>query len=504
METEIELKFFVLPEFSNILQSKIADAKILQQSSKNLGNIYFDTPNQLLRKHDIGFRIRRFDNVYVQTLKTSGRVVAGLHQRPEYNAEHDSNHPNVSLHPIEAWPEQINLSQLQQELEPLFSTNFVRQQWLIAMPDGSHIELAFDQGEVIAGEDVALICEVELELKSGQTDALFTLARTLSEEGGMRLGNQSKAAKGYRLAGGQLSDEIKSLSTVKILPSDSVEACFIASLEHALAHWHYHEQIYIERSGAQALQEICTAISFIRQILTAFSDVIPRRASAVIRQELKWLNEEFTWLDQAKYITALTEDKGQPLRRLDAQKQIVSNLSTQFENLPDREDCLALLQSSRYCGLLLDMSRWILTKGWQPFLDHPAKEIMETPIEGYSKELLNNTWQQLLDAFPVGSSLHCEDYVVQKSCLSRNLMTGICFADIYEEDRRSKFRMPWEDLLAGIDDLEMLEPLRVQVELLDGEEKEQLIRWIERQERSLLHAMDQTRNAGVDIPPYWQ
>ncbi len=504
METEIELKFFVLPEFSSILQSKIADAKILQQSSKNLGNIYFDTPSQLLRKHDIGFRIRRFDNVYVQTLKTSGRVVAGLHQRPEYNAEHDSNSPDVSLHPVEAWPEQVNLSQLQQDLEPLFATNFVRQQWLIAMSDGSHIELAFDQGEVVSGDDVALICEVELELKSGQTDALFTLARTLSEDGGMRLGNQSKAAKGYRLAGGQLSDEIKALSSVNLSSNDSVEDCFIASLEHALEHWHYHEQIYIERSGAQALQEICTAISFIRQILTVFSGVIPRRASAVIRQELKWLNEEFTWLDQAKYISALTEDKGQPLRRLDAQKQIVNNLNQQFETLPVRKDCLTLLQSSRYCGLLLDMSRWILTKGWQPFLDNRAKELMSASIEGYSTDLLNNTWQQLLNAFPIDASLHCGDYVAQKVCLSRNLMTGICFADIYDEVRRSKFRMPWEDLLAGIDDLEMLEPLRIQSELLEGDEKDQLLRWIERQERSILHAMNQTRKAGADIPPYWQ
>ncbi|GAM62620.1 adenylate cyclase [Vibrio ishigakensis] len=44
-------------------------------------------------------RIRRFDDVFVQTVKTSGRVVAGLHQRPEYNAEHTSNNPDPSLHP---------------------------------------------------------------------------------------------------------------------------------------------------------------------------------------------------------------------------------------------------------------------------------------------------------------------------------------------------------------------------------------------------------------------
>ena len=35
---------------------------------------------------------------------------------------------------------------------PLFPTNFQREQWLLSMPDGSHIEVAFDQGVVIAGD----------------------------------------------------------------------------------------------------------------------------------------------------------------------------------------------------------------------------------------------------------------------------------------------------------------------------------------------------------------
>ncbi len=200
METEIELKFFVSPEFSSQLLRKISDAKILQQSSRMLGNVYFDTPDQILRQHDIGLRVRRFDDVFVQTLKTAGRVVAGLHQRPEYNAEINGTDPDLSLHPADAWPESVNVADVQQQLAPLFSTDFERQQWLVAMPDGSQIELAFDQGEVSANGQTSPICEVELELKSGQTDALFTLARELCAEDGMRLGNLSKAARGYRLA----------------------------------------------------------------------------------------------------------------------------------------------------------------------------------------------------------------------------------------------------------------------------------------------------------------
>lgn len=178
--------------------------------------------------------------------------MAGLHQRPEFNAEHDSNDPLLSLHPSDIWPTGKDTETLQSELTPLFSTNFTREQWLIAMPDGSQIEVAFDQGKVEAGDKEDPICEVELELKSGQTDALFTLARSFSEEGGMRLGNLSKAAKGYRLACGYTGDDVKPLALVSTDKHDTVESCFINSLEHGLSHWHYHEQIYVERESVEA------------------------------------------------------------------------------------------------------------------------------------------------------------------------------------------------------------------------------------------------------------
>lgn len=67
---------FVSPDFSTILRAKISETKVLQHSCRELGNTYFDTPDNWLRQHDIGLRIRRFDEVYVQTVKTAGRVVS--------------------------------------------------------------------------------------------------------------------------------------------------------------------------------------------------------------------------------------------------------------------------------------------------------------------------------------------------------------------------------------------------------------------------------------------
>ena len=503
METEIELKFFVSPDFSDILKQKIADTKVLQHSCKDLGNTYFDTPDHWLRKHDIGLRIRRSDDVFVQTVKTSGRVVAGLHQRPEYNAEHNSNEPNLFLHPDDIWPSERDVQVLQQEIAPLFSTNFQREQWLLSMPDGSHIEVAFDQGVVIAGDQQSPICEVELELKSGQTESLFTLARILSDQGGMRLGNLSKAARGYRLAQNHVSDPVLHFDLVSTEPKQTVEECFIQSLEHGLSHWHYHEQLYTECESVEALEQIDYAIGFTRQLFYVYGGIIPRRASSLLRQEFKWLEEELSWIKQLQFLNDLTEDRGYTLRKLDCQKQLVLALNQQKEVLPSRESMIRLFESARYTAMLLDLSRWILSRGWQPFLDEKARGKMMEDVKPFAIKQLDCSWAELIEIFPVEREFSRQDYIDQQTLLKRNLYTGLAFASLFDLELRTKFRLPWVDLLEGIEDLLCLMPLQLLHEDLEPDQQDQLERWIRRQEVSILHAMEQTRARCTELQPYW-
>ncbi len=504
METEIELKFFVSADFSGQLLRKIAQAKILQQSSKRLGNIYFDTPEQILRQHDIGLRVRRIDDVYIQTLKTAGRVVAGLHQRPEYNAELNGPQPDLALHPSDAWPEHFDIAAISSQISPLFSTDFERQQWLIAMPDGSQIELAFDQGEVRANDSSEPICEVELELKSGQTDALFTLARELCEEGGMRLGNLSKAARGYRLAAGHQGDDVLPLSYVPLAADVSSENALVIAMEHALAHWHYHEQIYVERQALPALTEISHSISLIRQTLVVYGSMIPRRASAQLRQELTWLEGELIWLQEADAIQRWLAEKGHALKKLNARKSLVKQLKERQEELPEPDDILRLFKSARYCNLLLNLSSWLLSRGWQPFLDEKARERLAASAKSFADSALSKAWEELAEAFSEKRALSRADYLDQQARLLRNLVGGLCFASLYEDERREVFRSPWLDILQGMEDLRQLEPIRsLQPDYEDEEDRKQIDKWLHRKEDSLLHAMDQSRQIGLAQPPYW-
>jgi len=82
METEIEIKFFFNANFSEKLLDVITQHTVISHKNQMLHNVYFETEGRDLRKMDMGLRVRRIDEQCTQTIKTSGRVIGGLHQRP--------------------------------------------------------------------------------------------------------------------------------------------------------------------------------------------------------------------------------------------------------------------------------------------------------------------------------------------------------------------------------------------------------------------------------------
>lgn len=207
MTTEIELKYLltadhedndsVVDKISTMLK---AQSITFTMEQKQLTNSYFDNNNLALRKMDIGLRIRAVAQEYEQTVKTAGKVIGCLHQRPEYNVALENNRLDLLLFPEHIWPEHTDVVKLQQSLQVIFNTNFSRQIWLITQAN-SVIELAFDRGEIYTSPKVPTLAinELEIELVSGDEQALFDLAKQLMTVVQMKPGKLSKAARGYAL-----------------------------------------------------------------------------------------------------------------------------------------------------------------------------------------------------------------------------------------------------------------------------------------------------------------
>ncbi|KDB45384.1 CYTH domain-containing protein [Glaesserella parasuis] len=219
MENEIELKIMLLPENIPVLKQWINAQPILEQGKELLGNTYYDSPALFFANNKMGLRVRHQNQQYELTLKMRGEIVGGLHIRPEYNLALPDAKPDFKrlvFHFNLPFP-QADL--LDSQLQPTFSTDFVREKWLITTPT-AQIEIALDQGKVKNPFGEEAICEVEFELKQGMLADLIAFLDTLPKQDGMWFSSLSKAQRGYLV--GQPEQIAKEI--------DKLTACDIAQL----------------------------------------------------------------------------------------------------------------------------------------------------------------------------------------------------------------------------------------------------------------------------------
>jgi len=203
---EIELKLALRARDLPSLRQRLA--RLGDGEEVEVDNVYFDTADRLLRGNRMALRVRRIGRRWVQTLKTEARAGA-LSSRGEWEVPAPRGRLDLGRFP------ETPLAALLQEhpaarLLPAFRTRFRRTIW---NANGGAIEIALDEGEIVAGEERAPLLELELELKSGPVDALYRLASALAGKGKDALALlpavDSKAVRGYRLAAGESAVPLK-------------------------------------------------------------------------------------------------------------------------------------------------------------------------------------------------------------------------------------------------------------------------------------------------------
>ncbi len=207
MPQEIELKLSLPGADPAGLAVHLARLPLLARRKpirQALYNIYFDTPDQLLRQQRAALRLRRVGSAaqpqWLQTLKTGASDDSALSRRGEW--ETAVTGPALSRDALKgtAWAAMDTDGSLFDRLMPCFVTQFERTTWLVRRPDGSVVEVALDIGQIEADGRQAPICELELELKAGQSAALFDIARVIALVMAVLPANQSKAQRGFLLA----------------------------------------------------------------------------------------------------------------------------------------------------------------------------------------------------------------------------------------------------------------------------------------------------------------
>jgi len=203
---EIELKLAVLSAAPSNLVNRLARVTVLARhkpTHQQLHNVYYDTPEQILRQKCIALRIRRIGSSatpqWLQTLKTGGNFDSALSHRGEWEMPLPNSKLTLDVLKSTPWSTIDPDGGIFQSLIPTFVTSFERTSWSVRGRDGSVIEVSLDLGHIAAGKKNTPICELELELKAGQPAALFDLAHHIARTIAVLPVNMSKAECGYAL-----------------------------------------------------------------------------------------------------------------------------------------------------------------------------------------------------------------------------------------------------------------------------------------------------------------
>lgn len=315
---ELELKFQVPPAQRAAVWRALNAGKV---ERLHLQARYHDTPDGLLAAHRMALRLRQEGRAWVQTLKGS---TGHLAQREEHDVpltrvarggpvldvdrHRDSAIGQALLKLLQAHPEAA--------LQQVYATDVWRTHRVLVR-GGARIELAFDEGRIVAGDAEQALCELEFELKAGPPAALFDVARLWCERHGLWLDCVSKAHRGQLLAHGQRHAEATGATTPAI-DRDSgaahtlaliVNSCLAQILPNA-------SEVAAGSEEPEHVHQLRVGLRRLRTALRELKDLAPSPCSA---DDAQAIDETFGQLGAARdrqvvgsHITARLQAAGAP------------------------------------------------------------------------------------------------------------------------------------------------------------------------------------------------
>lgn len=197
----IELEYKLAVPTPALLEQVLFDKQVAQVRQGdyrllNMATIYYDTQDRQLSTLRWTLRLRQENNAFVATLKTPAQGRArGEWSVPSYNI-----HDAIPLLLEEGAPQELTELLEDRQLVPVCAAQFTRRAADVAFADGTVCELCGDVGLLAGGGKEESLCEIEVELKTGNGETAEAFARELQERFGLKEEPLSKFARASALA----------------------------------------------------------------------------------------------------------------------------------------------------------------------------------------------------------------------------------------------------------------------------------------------------------------
>lgn len=401
---EIELKLLLAPEDAPRLRTHplLAQYASGEPQLLQMHDIYVDTPDLQLCRHQAGLRVRQVDGRWVQTLKAGGTVSGGLHSRHEWEGEVPGPAPDLDALDSAIGRKQPVGALLRQQavrasLQAVFTTRMERTVWQLRTPQGDEIECVLDEGVIESGGSGAdgtarsvPVSEIELELKRGQASSLFDVALALLRDVPLTLGHMSKAERGYRLATSQPLQAVKA-QPLALDAAMTVEQVFQAIAGNCLEQVSGNQDGVAGGEDVESLHQMRVGLRRLRSALGMFKALLALPEG--LQQELDWLGGA---LGEARDWDVLA---GQTLARLDGGAAADAAALAQAAHAQARvkhAQAAQAVASSRYTAWMLGVQRWLQACEWRASRTPRQLQRLDAGVLGFARKTLRADQRRLM------------------------------------------------------------------------------------------------------------
>lgn len=390
---EIELKLAIPPEQAKRFASNRVLARLgasaLAPATRRLVSTYFDTADFRLAKQRIALRVRQDGTKRTQTIKRASTPRDGFNARSEHEVEIEGDRPEVDRVEPNGLRRLLWKDGIRKRLKPVFITDLRRRTWPLEI-DGARVELALDIGTISSGRKSVPICEAELELKSGDADSLYKIARALHRTIPFTLEARTKAERGYALAA-KILPRPRRAQPVRLDKDATLAAAWIAVGRNGFHQLRANEAVLRATGCAEVegVHQFRVAVRRLRSVLTAFRSVLPDSERERVSAELKWIAQE---CGPARDADVFKADLMAPLRRRLPDDASLLQLDRAVDNARAAATArvAALLDSRRYTEAVLGVESWWATAPAKLFAgnaEEPAIDVARAALKRFHHKL---------------------------------------------------------------------------------------------------------------------
>jgi triphosphatase len=411
---------------------------------------YYDTPKRQLGQVGLGLSIRKDGRRAIETLESLDAMGAAGFERPLWRVK--LPRPAPDLAPLEDLDELKDVSQA--KLAPVFTCRLNRSRIALQQDETASVGLSFDSGFIRARNGRRLaVSEIEIELERGGPQALFDLARTLSENASLRLQMGSKAARGYAFAAlepGKNGWVTERFGAVALDRDMSAEDALAIVLRCCLRHMLANDRAALA-GHPEGVHQMRVALRRLRVAFTLFKGLIPEEQRAWAVGEIKWLAAALgpgrNWDVFSEIVLRVRKTFPEDLDLAELAKSIASQQRGAYRGLQ------AALASRRYGEFALNLAAWIETRAWRRQSPFETSVLQVSPVGSLADELLEKRYRAVRKRAKKFDRLDAEGRHALRIVVKKMRYAADLFETVYAKKRIRRYV---ERLEAMQDDLGLL------------------------------------------------